>query len=408
MTLDLSAFTSGAIVSPFSALRSLLNDIPAGHERPIELTIGEPRGAMPPFVADAIAAAAPAFGQYPPIRGSDALRGAIRDWLARRYAGLGLIDAEREILPLSGSREGLFYIAVPAVSRRFAELAARGQRPAIQMCNPYYSSYLAGALAVGAEPVFLDCGRAQGFLPDLDALADDTRTLARTVAVFIASPSNPQGAVASPAYIARALDLARAHDFVLVLDECYSEIYSDEPPTGGLQVAAATPERFANLIVFNSLSKRSNLPGLRSGFCAGDAGLIQTFADVRNLCAPTVPGPIQSVSAAVWSDETHVEAARARYRANFACADACLSGHFDYARPAGGFCLWLDVHQFGGGRDAAVTLWKRAGVKVIPGSFLAQAGRDGKNPGDDFIRLALVQDTAAIQEALERTVCVLR
>jgi aspartate/methionine/tyrosine aminotransferase len=274
------------------------------------------------------------------------------------------------------------------------------------MCNPYYSAYIGGALAVDAEPVYLNATEATGFLPDLEALASDKPLLERTVAFYVCSPANPQGAVASSAYIARAVELARTYDFMLFFDECYSEIYADTPPTGALAVAAATPERFANLVVFNSLSKRSNLPGLRSGFCAGDARFIDTFAELRNMVAPQVPGPTQHVSAAVWSDEAHVEANRAAYRAKYDVCDRVVGGRYGYRRPAGGFFLWLDVSKFGGSAQATVTLWQRAGVKVLPGAFLAQAGADGTNPGADYLRLALVRDATTVGEALERLVVV--
>jgi aspartate/methionine/tyrosine aminotransferase len=274
------------------------------------------------------------------------------------------------------------------------------------MCNPYYSAYIGAALAVGAEPVFLNATEATGHLPDLEAIASDTALLERTVALYLCSPANPQGAVASPAYIARALELARAHDFMLFFDECYSEIYSSTPPPGALEVAAARPERFRNLVVFNSLSKRSNLPGLRSGFCAGDAAFLETFAEIRNMVGPQVPGPAQHASAAAWRDEAHVIANRAAYAAKYEVCDRLLAGHYGYRRPAGGFFLWLNVSNYGGASDAAVTLWKRSGVKVLPGAFLAQAGRDGTNPGRDYVRLALVHDAATVSEALERFVVV--
>ncbi|HMN38201.1 MAG TPA: aminotransferase class I/II-fold pyridoxal phosphate-dependent enzyme [Hyphomicrobium sp.] len=402
-SLTLHDLTAGKVISPFTQLRRLLANVPAGHQKPIELTIGEPREAMPGFIVAKLDEAASLYGKYPPIRGSDALKASISAWLSRRHRIAGGVDPASEILALNGSREGLFFACLPAVGRK----QVKG-KPAILMCNPYYSAYLGGALGVGAEPVFLNATSKTGFLPDLDEIARDTELLARTAALFICSPANPQGAVASRTYILKALSLARVHDFMLFLDECYSEIYTETPPTGGLEVAAATPERFKNLVVFNSLSKRSNLPGLRSGFCAGDAAFIETYAEVRNMCAPQVPGPVQHASAAAWADEAHVERARAAYREKFAIADELLAGRrFGYMRPAGGFCLWLDMSQYGSGSDAAVTLWKHKGVKVIPGSFLAQTGRDGTNPGAHYVRLALVQDPATIREALERMVEVL-
>lgn len=403
MTHSIHTLTSGAILSPFTQLRRLLVGVEPGHAQPIELTIGEPREAMPQFIATKLNEAFELYGKYPPIRGSDALKSAIAGWLARRYAIAGGVDPAREILALNGSREGLFFACIPAVGRK-----SISQQPAILMCNPFYSAYVAGALAVGAEAVPLNATRATGYLPDLDALSDDRELLSRTAALFICSPANPQGAVASPAYIRKALELARAYDFMLFFDECYSEIYTDMAPTGALEVAAATPERFRNLVVFNSLSKRSNLPGMRSGFCAGDAAFLESYAEIRNMCAPTVPGPVQHASAAAWDDEDHVERTRAAYKEKFSIADNMLGQNFGYKRPAGGFCLWLDMSQFGGGTEAAVTLWKRAGVKVIPGRFLALTGRDGANPGVDYVRVALVQDPATIREALERTMSVLR
>lgn len=398
----LHTLTSGGIVSPFTQLRRLLNGIEPGHAKPIELTIGEPREAMPDFIVAKLDEAASLYGKYPPIRGSDELRGAISDWLSRRYTLPDAIDPAKEIVALNGSREGLFFACLPAVGRKPGTA-----QPAILMCNPYYSAYVAGALGVGAEAVYLNATAATGYLPDLDALARDTALLARTCALFINSPTNPQGTVASRGYILKALTLARAHDFMLFLDECYSEIYTSAAPVGGLEVAASTPERFRNLVIFNSLSKRSNLPGLRSGFAAGDGAFLEAYSEIRNMCAPTVPGPVQHASAAAWRDEAHVEAARAQYREKFAIADAILEGRYDYQRPQGGFCLWLDMSQFGGGSDATVTLWKRMGVKVIPGAFLAQTGRDGTNPGANYVRVALVQDPATIREALERLVAVL-
>jgi N-succinyldiaminopimelate aminotransferase len=397
----LAQLARGTVLSPFTQLRRLLADTPPGHARPIDLTVGEPREAMPAFVLERLSEAAADYGKYPPMRGTAELREAIAAWTGRRYGAAAAVDPAREVLPLNGSREGLFLAALPAAGRKMV-----AGRPAVLMCNPYYSAYIGGALAVDAEPVFLNATLATGHLPDLDEIAGDEALLARTVALYLCSPANPQGAVADPAYIARALALARDHDFMLFFDECYSEIYDAEAPPGALQIAAGGPERFRNLVVFNSLSKRSNLPGLRSGFCAGDAGFLETFAEIRNMVAPQVPGPAQHASAAVWNDEVHVAANRQAYRAKYEACDRLLAGRYGYRRPAAGFFLWLDVSKFGGGGDAAVTLWQRAGVKVLPGAFLAQAGRDGTNPGTNYVRLALVHDAATVAEALERIVVV--
>ena len=398
----LSVLASGGVLSPFTQLRRLLADTPPGNPKTIDLTIGEPREAMPAFLHERLLEAINDYAKYPPIRGTAALRNAIAAWSARRYGDAAAPHPDREIIPLNGSREGLFMAALTAVGRKGGV-----SDPAIAMCNPYYSAYIGGALAADAEPIYLNAEAANDFLPDLDAFAADKNLMQRICALYMCSPTNPQGSVAGAAYIRHALELARQYDFMLLFDECYSELYTDTPPTGALEVAATTPERFTNLVVFNSLSKRSNLPGLRSAFCAGDAAFIESFAETRNMVAPQMPGPSQHVSAAVWADETHVEAARAAYRAKFDVCDAILGPRFGYRRPQGGFFLWLDMSNFGGGAQTAVTLWQRAGVKVIPGAFLAQAARDGTNPGADYVRLALVHDVATVREALERLVVVL-
>jgi aspartate/methionine/tyrosine aminotransferase len=400
-TSGLEALASGAILSPFTLLRRLLDGVEAGHERSIDLTLGEPRETGPSFLVDKLAEAAGEYAKYPPIRGTEELRGAIAKWFVRRYGAATTVDPGHEILPLNGSREGLFYAALPAAGRKRV-----AGRPAVLLPNPYYGAYIGAALAVGADPIYLNATEETGHLPDLDRLEADPDLLDRTVAFYLCSPANPQGAVADAAYVRRALALARRHDFILMFDECYSEIYSTEPPPGGLEVAATTPERYANIVVFNSLSKRSNLPGLRSGFVAGDAAFIESFAEVRNLVAPQVPGPTQHASAAIWAEEQHVAVNRQAYRVKFDICDEVLGNRLGYRRPAGGFFLWLDMEQLGGGEAAAVTLWKRCGVKVIPGAYLAQPDARGINPGTRYVRVALVQDAATIREALKRIVAL--
>jgi aspartate/methionine/tyrosine aminotransferase len=397
----LAALAHGAIVSPFTRTRRLLERVQPGHAKPVDLTIGDPRETMPGFVPDRLAEATALLASYPKIRASDDLRGAIAAWIGRRYGIAGEMDPAREVLPVSGSREGLFFAAIPAAGRKRVQ-----GRPAILIVNPFYQAYLGAALATNCEPVFLNATARTGHLPDLAALEREPKLLARAVALYLCSPANPQGAVADAAYIRAALGLARRHDIMLFFDECYSEIYTREPPIGALPVALETPERFKNLVVFNSLSKRSNLPGMRSGFAAGDAAFLESLAEIRNMVAPTMPGPIQHASAAVWSDETHVEAIREAYRAKFNLCEEVLAGRFGYARPAGGFFLWLDMTHLGDAEQAALTIWQAGGVRVIPGTYLAEPDRTGVNPGRSYIRVALVEDVDTVRQALERIVLV--
>ena len=398
----LQALAHGAVLSSFTRTARLLDGIEPGHEKTIEMTSGDPKEAMPAFVADKLVEAKELLGTYPRIRGSDDLRKAIAAWIGRRYGLAKDVDFEHEVLPLNGSREGLFFATLPAVGRKdFGD-----RRPVMLLPNPFYQAYLGGTYGTGCEPVYLNATAETGHLPDLDALAREPDILRRAAAFFLCTPANPQGSVAGPEYLAKALALAREHDFMLFLDECYSEIYTREAPTGGLQIAARTPERFKNLIVFNSLSKRSNLPGMRSGFAAGDGDFLDALAEIRNLTAPQMPGPIQHASTAVWSEEQHVSVIRQAYRAKFQACDELLAGRFGYRRPAGGFFLWLDMAGLGGGEQATLTIWKRCGVKIIPGVYLAHEDRHGVNPGRNFVRIALVHDVATVREALGRIVAL--
>jgi N-succinyldiaminopimelate aminotransferase len=383
--------------SPFQRLTLLLEGLAPGAPA-IDLSLGEPKAFLPPFLGPTLQQHLSEFGRYPPIRGIPALRQAIAAWIGRRYPTLeGHIDPERHVLPLNGSREGLFSAIFPALARK-PHVAA----PAVLIPNPFYQAYAAAAAASGAEPIFLPSTAATGFLAELEAI--DEALLERSVALYLCSPSNPQGAVASPAYLARAIALARRFDFLLFADECYSEIYSDTPPPGALETAYAETASFANVVVFQSLSKRSGLPGLRSGFVAGDPDFIASFGRFRNVACPQVPIPVQHVSVKAWGDEDHVEKGRALYGANFDLAGAILEGRFGYRRPGGSFFLWLNMAVFGGGEAAATTLWKGCGVRVLPGAYLAQAEPDGTNPGKDYIRVALVHDRDTTREALTRIV----
>jgi aspartate/methionine/tyrosine aminotransferase len=386
--------------SPFARLSLLLEGTPPGAS-PIDLSLGEPKAMIPTFLGPMLQEHLHEFGRYPPIRGIAPLREAIVEWLGRRYPDLtGQLDPDTQVLPLNGSREGLFSAIFPALARK-----SRVERPVVLIPNPFYQAYGAAAAASGAEPVFLPSTAETHFLPDLDTI--DEALLERAVALYLCSPSNPQGAVASAPYLTHAIALARRHDFLLFADECYSEIYCDMPPPGALETAHAATGGLANVVTFNSLSKRSGLPGLRSGFVAGDPGFIAAFFRFRNVACPQVPLPVQHVSTAAWADEAHVAEGRALYRRNFDLADALLAGRYGYRRPAGAFFLWLNMRAYGGGEAAATTLWKGCGVKVLPGAYLSRAEPDGENPGKDYVRVALVHDADRTREALGRITTVL-
>jgi N-succinyldiaminopimelate aminotransferase len=383
--------------SPFVRLRELLADSEPGKPA-ISLAVGEPQHPVPPFVGEVLAAHIAEFGRYPMNKGLEAFCAAAAGWLGRRFALPRALDPASEVLVLNGSREGLFLAAIAAA--RF--VGGRRGRPAMLIPNPFYAAYAAGAIAANCEPVYLPATAATGFLPDLDALSEDL--LARTVAFFIASPANPQGAVADLPYLSRIVALARRFGFLVFSDECYSEIYTQHAPAGMLE--AAGPD-FANVVEFQSLSKRSNLPGLRIGFAAGDRAFLARFLELRNVAAPQVPMPAQRVAIAAYGDEAHVEDNRRLYARKFDLADQIIGDRYGYRRPAGGFFLWLDVSARGGDEAAALRLWREAGLRVVPGRYLAHDQPDGSNPGLGYIRVAMVQDQETTAEALHRLVAVL-
>jgi len=377
-------------VSPFTRLNKLLEGVAPGAP-PIHMHIGEPQHAVPAFVGEILAKHTADFGRYPPIIGPEPLRKAIAAWLTRRYALSGGVDADRHILPLVGTREGLFSAAFVTVPED-----KHGKKPAVLIPNPFYQCYAAAALSAGAEPIYVNATRETNFLPDFAALPRET--LARTAAVFMCSPSNPEGGAANESEWRRIFELADEFDFTVLADECYTEIYADEPPTGALSVRQKMTGDFSRLLSFHSLSKRSNLPGLRSGFVAGDANLIARFREFRNVAGPQLPLPIAAVSTAAWSDETHVEENRALYKQKFELAKNRLGNRFGFRIPDGGFFLWLDV---GDGVEATAKLWREGGLRVLPGAYLARDTATG-NPGKSFIRVALVNDFATTSEALDR------
>jgi len=377
-------------------LAALLEPLtPASDAELIDLSIGQPLHATPALLMETLAENGHLWGRYPPVIGTAEFRMAAVDWLNERYhLPDDLLSPDRHVLPVAGTKEALFMLSQVITPERKA-----GMTPTVLMPNPFYNVYLGGAVTAGAEPVLLPATAETGHLPDLDVL--DSRLLDRTVAFFLCSPSNPQGSAASLDYLKQALTLARRHDFLLIMDECYSEIYNGSPPAGGLEAAVALGEGLSHLLVFHSLSKRSNAAGLRSGFTAGDPDVLKRFARLRNFGSAVQPMPLMAAAAALWRDETHVRDNRERYREKFDIADRYLSGHFDYSRPDGGFFLWLNV-----GDSEAITrqLWTEAALKVVPGAYLGYTDASGLNPGAHAIRVALVHDKVKTEEALDRLV----
>ncbi len=384
---------------PFDRLRALLAGIdPPPGATPLIMSLGEPQHQPPPLIARIIAERAADWGRYPPIGGTGEFLDAVAAWLGRRYhLPPGMIEAGRHILAVCGTREALYMAGDLCIPDE-----KQGARPSVLIPNPFYQVYQGAAVMSRAEAIYLPATRETGFLPDLGRVGQND--LQRCALCFICSPANPQGAVADMDYLKQAITLARAHDFVLALDECYGEIYDGEPPPGGLEACAQLGGGMENVLVFHSLSKRSSAPGLRSGFVAGDADLIARLKMLRNYGGATLPLPVLAASAALWRDEAHVEANRALYRAKFDLADKILRGSLGQYRPGGGFYLWLEV---GDGESATRELWRGAGVKVIPGAYLARPGEDGVNPGAAYIRVALVHQPNEVAQALERMLDVL-
>lgn len=385
---------------PFDRLRALLDGVtPPVGLAPLMLSIGEPQHAPPALVTERLTAADPmAWSKYPPISGTPDWQQAVGDWLNRRYAlPDGLLESSTHILPAAGTREALYMVADLCVPQK-----KNGSRPLVVIPNPFYQVYSGAGVMAGADLKCLNATAATGFLPDLGVLT--AADLDRTALVYLCSPGNPQGAVADLETLKTAISLARMHDFVLAVDECYAEIYAGEAPPGALQACAEMDGRFDNVLVFHSLSKRSNVPGLRSGFVAGDPELIRNFSRLRSYAAPTVPLPLLDVSAALWRDEAHVEENRALYQAKFAIAAETFGDALGHRTPAGGFFLWLDV---GDGEAAAHDLWRQAAIRVLPGAYLARTDDAGANPGQAYIRVALVHDLETTRIALDRMARVL-
>jgi len=379
---------------PFERLAKLFASVdPAPGKSPIRLTIGEPRHPPPPFVLEALAQALPAVDRYPLTAGLPALRAACARWAERRF-GLpaDTLDAETMVLPVNGTREALFAFAQAVVDPSAGACVA--------MPNPFYQIYEGAALLAGAEPLYVETGESTGWLPDLDAVPESAWR--RCQLLYLCTPGNPTGAVMDLDYLAHALDLADRYGFVVASDECYSEIYADEssPPPGLLQACArAGRQRFERCMVFHSLSKRSNLPGLRSGFVAGDPDLVSRFRLYRTYHGSAVPEHVQLASIAAWEDEVHVAENRRLYRAKFDAAMSLLGGVLDVVRPAASFYLWPKVP--GDDEAFARDLYAATQVSVLPGSYLGRdAGRG--NPARGRLRVSLVATVDECTEAARR------
>ena len=377
---------------PFRRLNRLLEELkPPANIEPTIMSIGEPRHPYPSFVTEVLKKHAALWNKYPPTNGTPEFRTAVTNWINRRY-GLpaDMLQPDRHILPVAGTREALFSVALLAVPS-----TKRGARPTVLIPDPFYQIYSGAAIMAGAEPVYVPTVEDNGFLPDFQALPAEK--LERAALAYLCSPSNPQGAVASLDQLRAYVELARDFDFILAADECYCEIYCDAPPPGIIEACVSVDPALRNVIAFHSLSKRSNVPGLRSGFIVGDSNLIEDFARLRQYTGGASPGPILATATALWQDEAHVETSRALYRDKFDDAERNIGSHPHFYRPDGGFYLWLKV---GDGEETAQLLWTAAGVKVMPGAYLSREGSDP--PGRAYIRLALVHDRATTSEALTR------
>ncbi|MDC0737931.1 aminotransferase class I/II-fold pyridoxal phosphate-dependent enzyme [Cognatishimia sp. SS12] len=370
----------------FPRLRSLLDSHEPGGAI-VHMTIGEPKHAFPAWVSDIIAENTAGFNRYPPNDGTPELRQAIADWLLRRFGAK--VDADTQIMPLNGTREGLYNAAMAVCPE-----TKHGQKPIILTPNPFYQVYMIAAISVAAEPYFCPATAENGFMPDYTQLPEEV--LRRVAVAYICSPSNPQGAIASRDYLEKLVALAEKYDFKIFADECYSEIYRDQKPDGALKVAqdlGADPER---VLIFHSLSKRSNLPGLRSGFVAGGPDSLKRIKQLRAYSGAPLPLPLQMASEKVWADEAHVAENRRLYAEKFDIADRIFAGVPGYMKPQAGFFLWLPVED---GEAAALKLWKETGVRVLPGAYLSK-DVNGDNPGKNYIRVALVAPKKDVEAAL--------
>jgi len=376
---------------PFEKLATLKRDsTPPDELKHIALSIGEPKHQPPEFVLREFTENIDKFSAYPSTKGLPQLRDAIARWATTRFQlNPGDLNPENNILPVSGTREALFSFTQACINKSGSA--------AVLMPNPFYQIYEGATLLADAEPVFLNCLSDNGFVPDFDSVSPET--WAKCQLLIICSPGNPTGAVIAKDELKKLIRLADTHNFVIASDECYSEIYRETPPPGAMEVAAevgADPER---VLVFHSLSKRSNLAGLRSGFVAGGPQSISRIKQLRAYAGAPLPLPLQRVAEAVWQDEAHVVENRALYNEKYALAEEMLGDVPGYFTPEGGFFLWLPVAD---GEATALRLWREAGVRVLPGDYLSRPDATGESPGKGYIRVALVAPKEECKAGLAR------
>jgi aspartate/methionine/tyrosine aminotransferase len=381
--------------SPFRRLDALLADVvPNPHHAPIVMSVGEPQDAPPSWLADTVAAHAHEWNRYPPAIGTPEFRRAAQGYLERRYpATRTRIDPDTEVSPVTSTREGLYLAATIATSpSRTAPIAL--------MQNPFYQTYRVAAIMAGAEPRYLGHNGFPRFALDFTDVTE--ATLAQVSVLYLCSPSNPDGNAIDATVMRRAIEAARRHNFLVVFDECYAELYDGEPPGGALDVLAAmegSPRWLDNVLVLHSLSKRSSAAGMRSGFAVGSNEVLAALNRVRLNGTACTPLPLLAAATALWSEDTHVQAMRARLSARKDAADRLLGAHPGYYRPPCGFFLWM---RTGDALELTRRLWRDFALKVLPGAFLTQAGADGSNAGDAYIRVALVHDLETTNAGLAR------
>ncbi len=379
---------------PFEKLRQLFAGItPNPALKAINLSIGEPKHPTPQLVKDAMIANLAGLENYPVTAGSEALRQSISQWISRRYE-IHQPDPANEVMPVNGSREALFAFAQAVVD------SSTSEKPVVISPNPFYQIYEGAALLAGAEPFYLNCTAEKQYQPDWDSVPQEIWQ--RTQLVYVCSPGNPTGAVANLDDWRKLFTLSDRYGFVIASDECYSEIYfGDKKPLGGLEAAVKLGRDFSRLVMFSSLSKRSNVPGMRSGFVAGDAKILKQFLLYRTYHGCAMSPPVQAASIAAWNDEAHVEANREQYAAKFATVTPRLQTVLNVSMPDAGFYLWAETPI--SDTEFARRLYLDEHVTVLPGSLLARDAH-GSNPGSHRIRIALVAPLGECEEAAERIV----